>query len=188
MVADNEMAPLAEYQADELSEARDWRMTYELGTSSLKSFHPLPLLHQIIMEGHDLRGHGSLLYTVLAELYNNALEHGVLNMPSTEKGGEGGFARYYERYQKALEELEEGFVRIECESSERDGEIEMTIRVIDSGPGFDYQGVKFEKQKSNGQYHGRGLGLIDQLCSSLAFKGNGNEIEVVLRTSVGHES
>jgi len=185
MVADKEMEPVAEYQGAGSSEARDWRMTYELGTSSLKSFHPLPLIHQIIMEGQDLQGHGSLLYTVLAELYNNALEHGVLNMPSSKKVGEGGFAKYYEDYQKALEELEEGFVRFECESSERDGEVEMTIRVIDSGAGFDYHNVCFDKQQANGQYHGRGLGLVNQLCSSMTFKGNGNEIEVVLRTSIG---
>ena len=188
MVADEEMECVTEYQTDVLSETRDWRMPYELGTSSLKSFHPLPLLHQIIMEGHDLRGHGGLLYTVLAELYNNALEHGVLDMPSSEKGSEGGFAKYYEKYQKALEELDEGFVRFECESSERNGEIEMTIRVIDSGSGFDYQNIDFDEQKANGQYHGLGLGLINQLCSSLTFKGCGNEVEVVLRTSAGHES
>lgn len=109
-------------------------------------------------------------------------------MPSSQKGGEGGFVKYYEQYQKALAELEEGFVRFECESSERDGEIEMTIRVIDSGPGFDYHKVRFEKQTANGQYHGRGLGLINQLCSALTFKGNGNEIEVVLRMRVGHDS
>ncbi len=84
MVADKEMEIVTEFQSDVVSQTRDWRMTYELGTSSLKSFRPLPLLHQIIMEGHDLRGHGSLLYTVLAELYNNALEHGVLNIPSTQ--------------------------------------------------------------------------------------------------------
>ncbi len=188
MVANAEMQPLAEYRTDIVSHARDWRMTYELRASSLKSFHPLPLLHQIIMEGHDLRGHGSLLYTVLAELYNNALEHGVLNMPSSQKGGEGDFAKYYKHYQKALEELEEGFVRFECESSERNGEIEMTICVIDSGTGFDYHKVRFEKQTADGQYHGRGLELINQLCSSLTFKGNGNAIEVVLRMSVGHDS
>ena len=60
----------------------DWSMTYELRPLTLKEFNPLPLLTHLLMEIPGLRPHSGKIYTILAELYSNALEHGVLSLDS----------------------------------------------------------------------------------------------------------
>jgi hypothetical protein len=63
------------------------------------------------MEVHDLRPRGGALYTVLAELYSNALEHGLMGLDSRLKCDAEGFARYYAERRERLQNLSHGFVR-----------------------------------------------------------------------------
>ncbi|MFD1691395.1 hypothetical protein ACFSHR_07155 [Azotobacter chroococcum] len=59
----------------------------------------------------ELRAQGSVLYTVLAELYSNALEHGVMGLDSSLKRDAQGFAEYYRERRTRLANLYEGYVR-----------------------------------------------------------------------------
>ena len=60
------------------------------------------------MEVPGLRPHSSRLYTILAELYSNALEHGVLGLSSRLKSSSDGFGEYYA--QRSLKLMEFGTV------------------------------------------------------------------------------
>ena len=84
----------------------DWAMTLKLNTSSLKTFDPLPLLLNVISEVPHLRQSSSVLYTVLSELLNNAIEHGVLKLSSEIKNSPAGFAEYYRLRKEGLENIE----------------------------------------------------------------------------------
>lgn len=161
----------------------DWKLVYELGPRSLRSSNPLPLLQHVVTEVPQLRKHAGEIYTVLAELYSNALEHGLMGLESAQKSSPEGFAAYYQSRAQALESLE-GLVRFEfvCRIEGRTGEL--VITVTDSGPGFDYAGTlngKALPDKATGAtaYHGRGLRLLRELCQSLEYRGTGNEVKVV---------
>lgn len=45
----------------------------------------MPYLLQLLLEIHGLREQSGALYSVMAELYSNALEHGVLGLDSRLK-------------------------------------------------------------------------------------------------------
>lgn len=157
--------------------SQDWKFTYELGPQSLRVFNPIPLLQHILMETPQLRSHASEIYTVLAELYSNALEHGVMGLDSSMKDSAEGFSRYYEQRARALETLE-GFIRFEFESGITATGGSLQIRVIDSGQGFDHQRLVARASRHNAGYHGRGVRLLNELCSSVMFEGCGNSVVV----------
>ncbi|BCD98955.1 fused response regulator/phosphatase [Marinagarivorans cellulosilyticus] len=163
----------------------DWAMTLKLNTSSLKTFDPLPLLLNVISEVPHLRQSSSVLYTVLSELFNNAVEHGVLGLSSKLKSSPEGFATYYKLRKEGLEQLQDGWVTIDFEHQlEVDGGL-LTIRFTDSGKGFvkEDEVVKTEKGDLHPNYFGRGLQLIDSICERLTINVPGNRIEAVFRWS-----
>ncbi|RZL20252.1 MAG: fused response regulator/phosphatase, partial [Pedobacter sp.] len=90
----------------------EWSMRFEVKPYSFKVFDPLPFLLNILTEIPDLRGFSGRLYTILAELYSNALEHGVLGLSSSLKKTPEGFGRYYQLREKLLNEIVDGFVHL----------------------------------------------------------------------------
>jgi len=167
------------YKEKKQGSLSDWYMNFDLPETSLKEFDPLPLLMNIISEVPGLRQHRTPLYTVLAELYTNALEHGVLGLCSELKADMGGFASYYDERNRRLAELPKGKVSF-CLSHCADASGgELRIRVKDSGKGFEFKTPADAKENAN--YFGRGLSLIDSLCESLQIHQPGNDIEVSYR-------
>lgn len=103
--------PLA-FSDSGVSSPLDWSVSFEFRAETLKHFNPLPHVLQLLLEVHDLRARGGALYTVLAELYSNALEHGVIGLDSTMKSDTAGFARYYQERVSRLQALRDGYVRL----------------------------------------------------------------------------
>lgn len=170
----------------------DWYMHFDLPESSLKEFDPLPLLMNIISEVPGLREHRTPLYTVLAELYANALEHGVLGLSSSLKQTSSGFVKYYELKKERLANLGEGKVSFSLSHMADSSGGVLKMRVKDSGPGFDFKdGVAVKQEDSAGSsgenYYGRGLSLINSLCQSIKIHAPGNDIEVAYRWNIESE-
>lgn len=164
----------------------DWAMALRLNTSSLKTFDPLPLLLNVISEVPHLRQSRSVLYTVLSELFNNAVEHGVLGLSSHLKATPQGFTEYYQQRKERLANLEKGWVTIDFEHKlEGDGGL-LTIRFTDSGEGFvkENEVQKTDDGNLHPDYFGRGLLLIDSICEKLTINVPGNQIEAVFRWSI----
>lgn len=157
---------------------KDWSMTYELRPQTLRDFNPLPLITHLLMEVPGLRPHSGKIYTILSELYSNALEHGVLGLQSSLKASADGFARYYSERTQRLADLYQGFVRFHIDHHPvQDGGV-LTIVVEDTGPGFDFQKKQAATHKTEG-YSGRGIPLIDTLCRSVRYLPPGNKVEVI---------
>ncbi len=169
--------PHGEQSAELLDGSEDFRLSYELGPRSLRSSNPLPLLQQLLVEFPQLRPQAGAIFTVLSELYSNALEHGLMGLDSGLKRSASGFTEYYERRQRALAELN-GWIRFDfrCQIDGGSGRLEVTV--IDSGPGFDHEAVA-AAEGPNHSYHGRGVQLLRGLCRSLTYRGRGNEVEAV---------
>jgi len=170
------------YAADYKSGPKDWQFTFRLGASSLKSFNPLPLMIHILMEVPGLRAHSGKIYTILSELFNNALEHGVMGLSSELKSSSAGFAEYYQKRQDFLQTLDDCFVEFELDHKplECGGILKMVVR--DSGKGFEYNNktnVKKAALNKSETYCGRGIPLVKTLCRSVQHSEGGRAVEVV---------
>lgn len=157
---------------------KDWSMTYELRPQTLREFNPLPLLTHLLMEVPGLRPHSGKIYTILAELYSNALEHGVLGLESDLKSSPIGFAQYYGQRTSRLADLNSGSVRFHLDHNPIDSGGELKIIVEDTGPGFNFEAKKDNEHRTEG-YCGRGIPLINTMCKSVRYLPPGNKVEVI---------
>jgi len=155
----------------------DWSVSFEFRAATLKRFNPLPYLLQLLLEVHGLRAQSGALYSVLAELYSNALEHGVLGLDSSLKRNASGFARYYQQRSVRLEALEDGYIRVNLQVAPRDEGGCLTIHVEDSGKGFDVVRV-MERPLDDVRLSGRGISLIRQLGRNAQWTDNGRSARV----------
>ena len=150
----------------------DWSVSFEFRGATLKRFNPLPYLLQLLLEVHGLRGQSGALYSVLAELYSNALEHGVLGLDSSLKRDAAGFALYYQQRNQRLDALQEGFVRVHLQVRPVSNGGCLLIRVEDSGKGFDVARV-MERPLDDVRLSGRGVSLIRQLGHNASWSDEG---------------
>ena len=155
----------------------DWSVSFEFRAASLKRFNPLPYLLQLLLEVHGLRAQSGALYSVLAELYSNALEHGVLGLDSSLKRDASGFARYYQERNARLDALRSGYVRVHLEVVPTSEGGCLSIRVEDSGKGFDIARV-MERPAENVRLSGRGVNLVQQLGRNASWSDNGRSARV----------
>ncbi|MDX1757577.1 MAG: fused response regulator/phosphatase [Marinobacter sp.] len=161
-----------------LSGATEWQCEYELTDRTLGQFNPLPLLLQICMEVPGLRRRSGEVYTLLSELYSNALEHGILQLPSEWKISPEGFGQYYAERERRLSETVGHFIRFRLRHTPKDQGGRLEILCEDSGDGFDYRPCLAESRPDK-RYAGRGLMLLQQLSTSLSFNDKGNQVGVV---------
>ncbi|MFZ3280141.1 ATP-binding SpoIIE family protein phosphatase [Pseudomonas sp.] len=150
----------------------DWSVSFEFRGATLKRFNPLPYLLQLLLEVHGLRAQSGALYSVLAELYSNALEHGVLGLDSSLKRDAAGFARYYQQRNDRLEALQDGFVRVHLQVQPQGEGGRLVIRVEDSGKGFDVARV-MERPLEGARLSGRGVSLVRQLGRNASWSDEG---------------
>lgn len=179
MVTEEELkgADFKSQQGAAIAGPLDWKLTYELQPQTLKAFNPLPLLTHILMEVPGLRPHSGKLYTILSELYSNALEHGILGLDSALKSSPLGFAEYYSARTERLDELKEGFVNVILKHEPMEDGGVLKVRLEDSGKGFNYADKIDNDHRTEG-YCGRGIPLIKTMCRRFEYMGSGNVVEV----------
>ncbi len=161
----------------------EWGMSFEVKPSSFKVFDPLPLLLNLLMEVPGLRNSSGTLYSILVELYSNALEHGVLGLDSSLKATAEGFSEYYALRTERLKSVDTGYIRIHLDHSTRDEGGRLKIMVEDSGNGFSLSAVK---ELESRRYSGRGLALLERMCDSVRVLGSGNQVEAVYSWTNDH--
>ena len=183
-----------EINRDSGEKLADWSLKFQLEASTIQQFDPLPLVTNILNEVNGLTPHRTVLYTVIAELYSNALEHGLLGLSSDLKKTPQGFVDYYSKRRELLERLDHGHIMFDITheqgSDSKDLVGKLRIAVQDSGPGFGVESdLFFENVKNNDnrtveedekhRYFGRGLTLMKNACESVRVKAPGNNIEIV---------
>jgi anti-sigma regulatory factor (Ser/Thr protein kinase) len=152
-----------------------WSLRYELHPASLRYINPLPQLLYILMDTPYLRAYGGQIYTVLSELFTNALEHGLLGLESTAKDTEQGFSEYYLDRGRRLQSLQHGAIIITLDYQGEDSTGRLLIKVEDSGAGFDFR----PHARPSNDYSGRGISLIEGLCDSVEYNDKGNSVQAV---------
>lgn len=160
----------------------DWRASLALRGDTLKGFNPLPLLLQPLLQVSALREQVGAIHAVLAELYSNALEHGVLGLDSSLKRDAQGFADYYAQRASRLAVLQEGWVCVDLEFLPEGEGGRLLVTVSDSGGGFD---PAAPVPGGPTALSGRGLRLARELAADLRRAADGNGVTAEFRWTNG---
>ena len=158
--------------------SRNWHIELSLEADALHRVDPLPTLMRTLTDVQDLAQHAQTIFTILAELVTNAIDHGLLGLDSALKATPDGFVKYYEQRDRRLAELRHGVLRIHLAHDRKESGGRLAMKVEDSGPGFDFHAV-LPSMDTNQHYSGRGIPLLRSLCKSLTYRGNGNSVEAV---------
>lgn len=128
----------------------------------LTTIDPVAHILSALSQLPHLRRHRTTIYLFLAEAFNNALEHGLLELTSTMKQDPEGFAEYYRLRLERLHALQHGEIRIrvQFEPSSK----ELTVSVSDNGRGTADVAVASNLVEKT---HGRGLELLRQMTTDL---------------------
>lgn len=148
----------------------------KLDIDTLKSFDPIYELVVMVSSQQGIQSVRSDLSTVLSELFNNALDHGLLNLDSSIKETTEGFFEYFEQRISRLAALEEGTIAIGV-SFVTQTQI-LTVTVQDSGTGFDISSLN-ENHESDA--FGRGIPLIRELCDTVNYSQDGRLATVTFK-------
>lgn len=159
----------------------DWQISRVYNAPQLKLETPIPALLESLLKHGLPKNDQEILYTVLAELYANALDHGVLGLPSSLKHSVDGVEQYYAEREQHLTLLDNGSVSISISHFQHNSKCWLEIVVEDTGAGFDWKRVK--EQTGGNHLFGRGLLLIQSLCQSVDFRDSGRCVHVVFALS-----
>ena len=166
-----------------LNSAARLSCTYELNSglknNRLRETNPVPIIINQIMEMEGIESERQTLFTVLTELYVNALDHGVLGLDSSLKSDPAGFALYFQEREKRLTNLSDGHVIFHIAIEQNEEIRSIMMKVEDSGSGFDYSNINMPDPQNHTGLSGRGILLVRDLCESLDYLGRGNISEAI---------
>ncbi|WP_340679862.1 fused response regulator/phosphatase [Paraglaciecola sp.] len=166
-------------QVDRFSHASQLpiKLGLELDHHLIKSSEPIIELINMLTSQLSLYGVHSQIYTVVNELYNNAVDHGLLLLNSALKKTDEGFFEYFTLRQQKLAALDHGKINISIQYQPQERLLD--IEVSDSGRGFDPDTFanNLELEKS----YGRGLPLVKELCCSMKHSNHGSTVSVVFK-------
>lgn len=158
-------------------EALTWKAMMEFDVVSLRSLNPVPIVVNALMEIQGLQEHRQTIFMIVTELFANALDHGVLRLDSGIKSSPEGFMRFYELREERLQSAQQGSIRMLFEHKPTDAGGRLTIKFRDTGEGFDRRALT-TKMENNTGFSGRGITLLESLCSSVVYQGKGNRVTV----------
>lgn len=154
----------------------DWRIAISLGAAELRYLDVVPLVTQIIARIDATREHYSALFMILSELFNNALDHGLLQLDSALKWEPDGFDKFLELRDERLRALQNGQIEIDIRPVEIDRKQAVQIRVADSGNGFDHLArMSVQTEMPEEIPYGRGIPLVRSVAYKLEYSERGNE-------------
>ncbi len=151
----------------------EWKLSLRFNGPRLRETNPVPILINYLMEMEELEAERQSLFTVMTELYVNALDHGVLGLDSSLKTDSDGFQTYFQTRESRLASLDNGYVIFDLSVEQEASRRSILLRIEDSGTGFDFDNHA-PPDDGIAALSGRGIMLIRDLCDTLEFHGNGN--------------
>ncbi|MFC3627164.1 SpoIIE family protein phosphatase [Vogesella amnigena] len=149
----------------------NWEIRLSFGPKELREDLGMPtLLGWLNQIGLNEQQFSDMLL-VVSELFNNALDHGLLALDSADKDSSNGFIHYLTQRQQRLAALQQGSIQV---AMWRDGSL-LRLSVKDSGGGFD---LSAQPGQADDAKHGRGIALIHRLCQQVGYHDGGTRAEV----------
>ncbi|HEX5364686.1 MAG TPA: SpoIIE family protein phosphatase [Gallionella sp.] len=155
-----------------------WQFALTLEMAQLRHLDVVPLLLGILQQIETDKERDGEIFLILSEMFNNALDHGVLKLDSGLKHHEDGMEKYFDERSARLANTEVGQIHLHLKKIQNaDGSEFLRIRMKDSGEGFDHRqrNVQFHDCTLR---HGRGIALLYKVCRSVQYLGNGSELVV----------
>jgi hypothetical protein len=160
----------------------EWKFDLALTAPQLRQADIVPMLMQVVnqIEHEGVQEVSGKLFLVLSELFNNALDHGLLKLDSVLKNDPLGMDRYFEERTARLNSLEQGEIKIELFKIATAHDPCLKIIIRDTGDGFDYRALQTTALDSSMRRHGRGIALVESLSGELHYADNGRESHVCI--------
>jgi serine phosphatase RsbU (regulator of sigma subunit)/anti-sigma regulatory factor (Ser/Thr protein kinase) len=156
--------------------AGDLSFSLDLNGSLLAQVDILSVIDTVLCHSQVDASLRKKAFTVVAELVNNAIDHGLLSLESSLKNDYSGFAEYLQKRELALGNLsQQDKLSIDLKYSNQSGEMQFDIK--DSGKGYQPLIVS----KEDGALSGRGLELIEKLTQTFTVNTSGNGSAVVIK-------
>ncbi len=158
---------------DNATYALPFSFTCELGAEELQHLDVVSAILSVLGRLPKLRSHRTTVYLLLAEVFNNALEHGLLQLDSRMKEDPDGFAYYYQLRAERLAELTAGSITIHVHYQPQQHYLHFTLE--HSGVAWEWpQEVKDAAAQTRS--YGRGLELLQQLADGVQWHDGGKRI------------
>ena len=119
------------------------------------------------------------IFTVVAEMVSNGLDHGVLNLSSSIKEEPDGFVQYfYEREERLKTLSDHDYIILSINWKPDEGQGHLIIEVEDSGKGY---APEIKVNNTAFRYSGRGNELIKKLSATVEIIPPGNKIRATIK-------
>lgn len=161
------------------SQFAEWRLDLTYSALELRYIDVVPGVLGLVTQVQALKEHQGGLFLVLSELFNNALDHGLLGLDSATKGWVGGFEIYMQQRIDRLAKLADGAISLSFLLHQSESRAVLDISIQDSGPGFDFNKRLTDVSalsEANERVFGRGIALVNSLCEQVVYSGTGNKV------------
>jgi len=153
-----------------------WRLRVSGGL--LETCEVAPLCNSFLQSLKFNQQYCQKVFSLIAEMVSNALDHGILGLSSELKEQDMGFLVYMSEREQRLQQLTaDDFVEIELEWVAAESTPYLKISCLDSGAGYL---PKSRAPTAELQFSGRGLDLIRQLARSVIVTPPGNQITAII--------
>lgn len=132
---------------------------------------------EMIGSSSVLKEDKGVIYTLLMEMYTNALDHGVLGLDGKEKQSSDDFDRFYQDKDRLIKELSGAYIDVEVSYEPNINEPILKIEMSHNGSEFK---VSENRQATQDALHGRGLELIDAISKEALYSDNGRCLSVTV--------
>lgn len=157
--------------------ALPWTTYVSLSPKDMRSSSAVRKLSDVLTSMPYLSRHNGVLHVLLSEIYSNSLEHGILDIKSSDKINGDDFTKYYDSRDKALENLEDAFINFKFNFMIKEAEHYLEIEVTDSGGGYKNGDYK----STEDMLHGRGLSIINNFSEKVSFSEDGKTLNVLYK-------
>lgn len=154
-----------------------FEINMDLDVRHMRESEPVSEIIGMLTGNPAFSGVRSSLFTIISELYNNALEHGILGLDSNMKNTPEGFMEYFELRMNRLNALEEGNIHIILQYVTDPHRFILEIK--DSGKGFDLSDISSTVDSDLG--YGRGIALVSELTDEYTYSENGTRVHAVIK-------
>lgn len=153
----------------------DWTLSLTFDAGSIRTQQPAMNITTAIMSQNIPGTYKDKIFTIITELYNNSLEHGILKLDSSLKSSSEGFSEYYTLRESLLLNLTQANISIIISHVSDENGGTLSFEQTDSGIGFDYTKY-FNSSTNQNSYSGRGILLVSSLCKSITYSEGGRKV------------
>ncbi|RUO78879.1 hypothetical protein CWI84_10005 [Idiomarina tyrosinivorans] len=159
-----------------------------INDEEIRSRDPISSIINALCQLQALRSHKSTLYLLIAEIYNNAVDHGLLNLDSDLKEGREGFEHYYDIRKQRLEQLTGASLKLRIDYYPQESRLEICLTELASG-NVQFEPLIATEKPSNATDdapYGRGLSLVKVLADEVRWDEHNRCMKI--RYKLNHRS